>query len=90
MPELIEAYWPYLLIALAIGIAVGWFIFVANRSDSSSMARISGLSSSGRWIWDALSGDPVDLGCLHLEAQQVRMLRVRAAADRGEPQGGSR
>ena len=34
MPELIEAYWPYLLIALAIGIAVGWFIFVANRKTS--------------------------------------------------------
>lgn len=34
MPELIDAYWPYLLIALAIGIAVGWFIFVANRKTS--------------------------------------------------------
>lgn len=34
MPELIELYWPYLLIALAIGIAVAWLIFVANRKTS--------------------------------------------------------
>lgn len=31
MIELIEANWPYFLIALLIGIAVAWFIFVANR-----------------------------------------------------------
>lgn len=34
MPELIELYWPYLLIALAAGIAVAWLIFVANRKTS--------------------------------------------------------
>lgn len=34
MPELIEAYWPYMLIGLAIGIAVAWFIFVSTRRAS--------------------------------------------------------
>lgn len=31
MAELIMAYWPYLLIAFAIGLAVSWFVLVANR-----------------------------------------------------------
>jgi len=31
MPELIEANWPVLLIAVLIGLAVAWFIFVATR-----------------------------------------------------------
>lgn len=31
MPELIMAYWPFLLIAFAIGLAVSWFVLVANR-----------------------------------------------------------
>lgn len=34
MSELIEFYWPYLLIALVAGIAVAWLIFVANRKTS--------------------------------------------------------
>lgn len=32
MPELIEAYWPYLLIAFVIGLAIAWFIFAASRT----------------------------------------------------------
>lgn len=36
MPELIEAYWPYLLIAFAIGLVVAWFVFMANRRTSVS------------------------------------------------------
>lgn len=31
MPELVMAYWPYLLIAFSIGLAVSWFVLVANR-----------------------------------------------------------
>lgn len=31
MSELIEANWLFLVIALAIGVAVAWWIFVANR-----------------------------------------------------------
>src|SRR3546814_681097 len=31
MPELIMAYWPFLLIAFAIGLAVSWFVLVASR-----------------------------------------------------------
>ena len=34
MPELIEAYWPYILIAFVIGLAVAWFVLVANRKTS--------------------------------------------------------
>ena len=34
MPALIEAYWPYIAIAFAIGLAVAWFVFVANRKTS--------------------------------------------------------
>ncbi|MDC0886769.1 hypothetical protein OAS19_03145 [Altererythrobacter sp.] len=34
MIELVEANWPYFLIALLIGIAVAWFIFVANRKTT--------------------------------------------------------
>ena len=34
MPALIEAYWPYLAIAFVIGLAVAWFVFVANRKTS--------------------------------------------------------
>ena len=39
MPELIEAYWPYLLVALAIGIAVAWFVFVSTRRASVALER---------------------------------------------------
>lgn len=31
MIELVEANWPWFLIALLIGLAVAWFIFIANR-----------------------------------------------------------
>lgn len=34
MPELIEVYWPYILIAFVIGLAVSWFVLVANRKTS--------------------------------------------------------
>lgn len=34
MTELIESYWPYLLVALAILIPLGWFLFLANRKTS--------------------------------------------------------
>lgn len=34
MPELVEAYWPYILIAFVIGLAVAWFVLVANRKTS--------------------------------------------------------
>ncbi|MEP3051031.1 MAG: hypothetical protein ABJP48_07995 [Erythrobacter sp.] len=34
MPELFESYWPYFLAALLIGLAVAWFLFVANRKTS--------------------------------------------------------
>lgn len=34
MPELIAAYWPYLVIAAVIGIAVAWLAFVATRKTS--------------------------------------------------------
>ncbi len=37
MPELIEAYWPILLVALLIGLIVAWWIFVATRR-----AKVSG------------------------------------------------
>ena len=39
MQELITNYWPYLLIALAIGLAVSWFVFVANRRTSVTIER---------------------------------------------------
>ena len=39
MPELIEAYWPYFLIAFAIGLAVAWFAFMANRRSSVVMEK---------------------------------------------------
>ncbi|TNE29351.1 MAG: hypothetical protein EP350_09845, partial [Alphaproteobacteria bacterium] len=39
MSELIAVYWPYLLIALAIGLGVGWFVFVANRRTSVTIER---------------------------------------------------
>lgn len=39
MPELITNYWPYLLISLVIGLAVSWFIFVANRRTSVTIDR---------------------------------------------------
>ncbi|MEP5938450.1 MAG: hypothetical protein ABJ239_08995 [Erythrobacter sp.] len=34
MPELIAAYWPYLIIAALIGVAIAWFTFVATRKTS--------------------------------------------------------
>jgi len=34
MSELISSYWPYLLITLAIGLVVAWFVFVATRRTS--------------------------------------------------------
>lgn len=39
MSELIASYWPYLLIALVIGLGVGWFVFVANRRTSVKIER---------------------------------------------------
>lgn len=34
MPELLATYWPYLLAAFLIGLAVAWFAFAANRKTS--------------------------------------------------------
>ncbi len=34
MPELIEAYWPYLLIGLVIGLLIAWAVFVVTRKTS--------------------------------------------------------
>lgn len=31
MPELLETYWPVLVAALVIGIAIAWYVFVASR-----------------------------------------------------------
>lgn len=39
MMELIEANWPLLLVALLIGIAVAWFVFVANRKTTVTTER---------------------------------------------------
>ena len=39
MPALIEAYWPYIAIAFAIGLAAAWFVFVANRKTSVVVER---------------------------------------------------
>ncbi len=39
MPELFANYWPYLLIALAIGLVVAWFVFVANRRTSVTIQK---------------------------------------------------
>ena len=39
MPELIETYWPYILLAVVIGFAVGWYVFVANRKTSVTSER---------------------------------------------------
>ena len=34
MPELLQAYWPYLLIAFVLGLAIAWFAFAANRKTA--------------------------------------------------------
>jgi len=39
MPELIEAYWPYFLIAIVIGIAIAWLAIVATRRTSVTTDR---------------------------------------------------
>lgn len=38
MAELIENYWPVLLVALAIGLGIAWFVFVATRRTSVRIA----------------------------------------------------
>lgn len=39
MPSLIEAYWPMLLAALLIGLAVAWFVLRANRKTRVTVDR---------------------------------------------------
>lgn len=39
MPELVMAYWPYLLIAFSIGLAVSWFVLVASRRAKVAIER---------------------------------------------------
>ena len=39
MPELIEQYWPILLAAFLIGIAVAWFAFSASRKTSVKISK---------------------------------------------------
>ncbi|MEP2734674.1 MAG: helix-hairpin-helix domain-containing protein [Erythrobacter sp.] len=39
MPELILAYWPYILAAFLIGIAVAWFAFKASRKTSVTISK---------------------------------------------------
>ncbi len=34
MPELIQAYWPYILIAFVIGLLVAWFAFASSRKTT--------------------------------------------------------
>jgi beta-galactosidase len=61
-------------------------IFVANRAQRGKTVVLGGVERQGHWFWDALTGDPVDLRGLVLEAGQVRMLRSRPreAKDRAE------
>ena len=51
MIELIEANWPLFLIALLIGIAVAWFIFVANRRTSVATDRKDVLDEGAAPTW---------------------------------------
>jgi len=50
-------------------------LFVANRTDEPREGAIEGLSPD-LGARDALGGQPVDLGRLHLEPFEVRMLRL--------------
>lgn len=34
MEQMIADYWPWMLIALAIAVAIGWFVLLANRKTS--------------------------------------------------------
>jgi hypothetical protein len=52
-------------------------VFVANRSGRSCTAKVTGAELEGYQVWDALNGVPVHLGCLHLQARQIRMLRCQ-------------
>ncbi|MCA9665669.1 MAG: beta-galactosidase [Myxococcales bacterium] len=52
-------------------------IFVANRGETSRQVSLDGIELAGRWVWDAITGAPVNPKALHVEARQVRMLRSR-------------
>lgn len=47
MSELIQDNWPLLLLALLIGIAVAWFVFVATRRTRVETSKADALSEDG-------------------------------------------
>jgi beta-galactosidase len=62
-------------------------LFIANRTAEPQEGAVEGLSpeispeiSERHRAWDALGGQPFDLGAFHLEPFEVRMLRLREGA----------
>ncbi|MEW4447429.1 hypothetical protein [Qipengyuania sp. JC766] len=48
MIELVEANWPYILIAVILGIAVAWFVLVANRRTKVVVERSDALDEGAQ------------------------------------------
>ena len=63
-------------------------LFAANRAETSCTAALRALDPRAR-VCDALTGAPVNAGCLHLDGNQVRMLRI-STPDAGNRRRGSR
>ena len=56
-------------------------IFVANAAETSRAISLERYElGGGRWVWDALTGVPVNPHALHMEARQVRILRSRPSS----------
>ena len=83
MPELIEAYWPYLLIAFFIGLAVAWFAFVGKRRTSVVTEKRDVLDEGAEKAQrnEALINAPPAAGGLSSAANTQEVAHAGATAD---------
>ncbi|NVE93518.1 hypothetical protein [Altererythrobacter lutimaris] len=86
MPELLATYWPYLLIAFLVGLAIAWFAFAANRKtsikrheDSKKDVLDEGAAPAARN--DALIKAPPAASTLSEAANSQKVTHASATAD---------
>lgn len=83
MPELIQVYWPYILIAFVIGLAVSWFVLVATRKTSVVSERKDVLDDGADKAQrnQALIDTPPAAGELSSAANTQKVAHANATAD---------
>lgn len=89
MIPLLEIYWPYLLVALAIGLGLAWFLFSANRKTRVTSDNLDVLdegaapASRNQALIDAAPAGHAGAGVAATAAAQQAMVEAQAETQAG-------